>query len=112
MNFRVFLKHYKRLAKNGWKRADDDIQIRLKRPGVKRKTYHSYSFSPLSAVYYSLTGRRAGWNDSGTFFCGLKMNWGTVMMLEHVTAYPNHDHPHDYWKWGMKERLMKLIPVG
>ncbi len=112
MSFREFVRQYRSLAKKGWRRKNCDTQICLKRPGVKRNARTNFSFSPLSAVYFELTGRRTAFGENGTHSRKMKMNWETVCTIYNVSAYPNRDHPICNWKWGLKERLMKMIPVA
>lgn len=110
MNFRKFMGHYRKLRDKGWTRKDDDTQIFL-RPPIKKRKGNKFSFSPLSAVYFELTGRRVGWGEIGTIYRGLKMEWKDVRTLDNVATYPNFDHPGE-WKPGLKEELMKLVPVA
>jgi len=109
MNMREFLKHCKTLARKGWRRAEDDIQVRLRRPNV-RSHPNNYSFSPLSALYFHQTGRRTQWREPGTLSHGLGLPLETTNLIDNVCAYPNHAHPF-LWKWGLKERLMRIFPV-
>ena len=111
MSFKEFMKHYRLLARKGWRRANDNVQVRLRRPGVKLKRFNDFSFSPLSAVYFELTGRRVTFSERGTFSRGLRMRWSTVCTLNEVSSHPNSDHSHQYWKIGLKERLMREVPI-
>ena len=110
MSRRTLMRHFRRMARKGWRRRACDIQVLLKKPGA-RSHPTNYSHTPLSALYRDITGKREVSWSTGIFSHALKLKYETVVLFDNVSLYTNRDRSVN-WERGLKEKLMRIFPVG